>query len=533
MKKGWLVLAIMLVMADITLGVPLWVKKYNGPANSDEDACAVFTDGERNVIVVGSSPGTGTAYDIVVIKYSPAGDSLWCKRIAGSGMSNDMAKAAAVDASGAVYVTGTTGTFPDYNIITLKINPDGSEAWQTIYQGSAGKADEPADMVIDASGNVFVTGYETDADGVTNFLTIKYNASGSQGWVATYDGGGSDNAVGIALAPDGGVYITGATVQGSYPDFGIVKYTATGAEEWVRTVNGSGNAEDVPTAIGVDASGAVYVTGRSATAPPPGGRYNYLTVKYNASGSQVWSKVYTGANQGAQALGLVVGTAAVYVTGNATRSGNRDFATVAYNQGTGETLWARFFNAPANRNDEPAFITLDPQGRVHIVGMTQDTLGRADYCWLRYSSSGVLQGSCFYNGAFNNDDRAVGLAIDAIGEVVITGVSYGGVSPFNYDILTVKYDSAAPGVAEMQPFEQRRARIQLQPNPARNRVSVKLDGLGGAIRIWAVSGVLCQEKGVEPGLPECGLDLRGLVPGVYLIEVQKKDRRDVAKLIVE
>lgn len=525
--------SLVVIMSSIALGTPLWVRSYNGSANSDEDGCAVFTDGDRNVIVIGSSPGTGTAYDIVVIKYSPNGDSLWCKRIAGSGMSNDYTRAGAIDASGAVYLTATTGNFPNYNILTMKINPDGSEAWRDVYQGSAGGADDPADLVIDAGGNVFVTGYETDNGGVSDFVTIKYNSNGTRVWVANYNGGDTDKGIGIALAPDGGVYVTGPSLQGSYNDFAIIKYSAGGAEEWVQLVNGSGNAEDTPAAIGVDAAGNVYVTGQSATAPPPGGRYNCLTVKYSPSGSLLWSKVYTGVNQGAQPTGLVVGGSAVFVTGKVIRGANSDIATVAYNPSTGDTLWARFFNAPANRNDEPAFITLDPQSRVHIAGWVQDTLSRTDYCWLRYSPTGVLHGSCFYNGSLNNDDRAVGLAIDATGEVVITGVSYGGAGPFNYDILTVKYDSAAPGIAEIQSFPERGSRVQLLPNPTSGFVSVKLSGLGGTVRIWGVNGGLCLGKKIEPGLRECCLNLKGFIPGVYLLEVQEKGYRDVAKLVLE
>jgi len=531
MKKRGLLL--MLVLTGVALSFPLWVRSYNGPANSDEDACAVLTDGERNVIVVGSSPGTGTAYDIVVIKYSPNGDSLWCRRIAGSGMSNDYARAAVIDGNGAIYITGTTGTFPDYNIITLKLNSDGSEAWRAIYQGSAGRADEPADMVIDGSGNVFITGYETDADGVANFVTVKYNSSGGQEWSANYDGGAADQAVGIALAPDGGVYVTGPSTQGSYPDFAIVKYTANGAEEWSQTVNGSGNADDTPVAIGVDASGAVYVTGKTATAPPPGGRYNYLTVKFSSAGSQLWSKVYTGANQGAQAVGLVVGTAGVYVTGKVTRGTNSDFGTVAYNLNTGDTLWSRFFNGPANKNDDPAFITLDAQGRVHIVGASQDTLSRYDYTWLRYSNSGTLQGSCFYNGALNNDDRAVGLAIDAVGQVILTGVSFRGIGSPNYDIVTVKYDSAAPGVAELRVLEPRRSGMQMQPNPAHSYTRTRLSGQGGTVRLWDIRGALCRQEKIAPGTTELRLDLQGIAPGVYLIEIRENGHQGVARLIVE
>jgi len=89
---------VVLLWGTAVFAFPLWVNRYNGPANSDEMVCAVLTDAGRNVIVVGSSPGTTTAYDIVVIKYAPNGDSILTRSIASSIYSNYNANPAAVHA---------------------------------------------------------------------------------------------------------------------------------------------------------------------------------------------------------------------------------------------------------------------------------------------------------------------------------------------------------------------------------------------------------------------------------------------------
>jgi len=529
MKKGLLpVFGILVaVFTGVLAGDTLWTRRYDGPAHSDEMACGVFTDAERNVIVLGSSPGTTTAFDIVVLKYSPGGDSLWVNRIAGPGTSNDIAQAGAVDASGAIYLTATTGTYPDYNILTLKLNPDGSEAWRATYQGSAGKNDEPSALVIDGNGNVYVTGYETDATNITDFVTIKYNADGTQAWSVNYDGGSNDKAVDLALGPGGTVYVTGTSTQGSYTDYATVKYNTSGGEEWVMLFNGSGNASDVPVAIAVDNSGNAYVTGATATAPPPGGHYNYATVKYDANGNEVWSKVQAFTNQGAEPAAMVLNSSALYITGKVMRT-NYDFATVAYNLETGDTLWLRFYNSPANRNDVALKVCFDQGGRIHILGNSQDTLGRNDYCRVRYSADGLLELQVRFNSSFNNDEQAAGIAVDNEFNVVVTGRSYGGMPVMSYDIWTVKSDSAVPGVAESAGNQVLIGRIKAQPNPARTRTLLNLNLINAGdadLILYDVTGARCRELKIH--LPPAGnfypLSLAGLNPGIYILEVKQAD----------
>lgn len=528
------IFGILMVVCGTVFAVdgPLWVRRYDGPGHGDEEVCAVFTDAERNVIVVGTALGTSTAYDIIVFKYSPNGDSVWAKRIGGSGTSNEIAFAAAIDAAGAIYLTGTAGTYPNYNILTIKLNADGSEAWRATYQGAAGKDDSPTALAIDGSGNVYVTGYEKNADNVEDYITIKYNASGGEAWHQSYDGGGADVSQAIAVGSDGSVYVTGSSVQGGNNDNILtVKYTATGAQEW-DAFYGSDSTPENGLGIAVDGSG-VYVVGKGATRPLPA-PYKMIVVKYSTAGSQLWAKSYTGSNRGVEPTGVALGSSALYVTGTLTQSANTDIYTVAYNTGTGDTLWLRLFDAPAHKNDVGGGILLDGQGRVHIIGSAQNASNNSDYCRLRYSSTGALQGSGLYNSSYNNDDKGVDIAIDANQEVVVTGVSFGGSPVMTYDILTVKYDSAVPGIAEARQLTARsQPELRLEPNPARGSVRIRLNGSEGLLRLWAVNGALCREMVIPSGLSGYSLNLNGLAPGVYLVEVKYGALSRRSKLVVE
>lgn len=511
---------------------PLWARTHDGPGHGDDLVCAVFTDGARNVIVVGTVVGRGSAYDIVVLKYSPAGDSIWAHTIAGSGTSNEIAVAAAIDATGAVYLTGTTGTYPDYNILTVKLNPDSSEAWRALYQGAAGKEDSPTALALDGSGNVYVTGYEKNADNVEDYVTIKYDASGGEVWRRNYDGGAVDVSRAIALGPDGAVYVVGSSMQGGdNENILTVKYAANGTQEWANPY-GNDSTPERGLRVTADNSG-VYVVAQGATRPLPA-PYKMIVLKYAPNGSQLWTKSYTGANRGVEPVGVVVNSSGLYVTGTVTQSRNTDIYTVAYNSGTGDTLWLRVFNAPANRDDVGAGLFVDGQGRVHIVGSAQNAAGNSDYCRLRYSPTGALQGAGLYNSPYNNDDKGLGIAIDAHQEVVITGLSYGGSPIMTYDITTVKYDSAVPGISEIRPSPRRsQSEIRFQPNPARGWVRIELNGADGVIRLWSVSGALCQEREIPAGLNGYRLSLRGVTPGVYIVEVKTGSLHRRAKLLVE
>ncbi|MDI6803970.1 MAG: SBBP repeat-containing protein, partial [Bacteroidota bacterium] len=132
---------------------------------------------------------------------------------------------------------------------------------------------------IDSLGNVFVTG-TSDED----YLTIKYDSSGAQQWVARYNGPGNfyDRANAIALDGSGNVYVTGESFgSGTSFDYATVKYNSAGVEQWVARYNGPGNGWDYATAIALDGSGNVYVTGESLGS---GTSFDYATVKYNSAG---------------------------------------------------------------------------------------------------------------------------------------------------------------------------------------------------------------------------------------------------------
>ena len=180
----------------------------------------------------------------------------WAVEYNGTGNNTDLAKKILVDANGNSYVTGSSyGASGLYNYTTVKYNSSGVQQWFSEYNGTGNNDDRAAAMALDANGNVYVTGYSIGALGGYNFVTIKYNSSGVQQWLASYNGSGNgnDQARSISLDISGNVYVTGY-VQGTVggQNFGTVKYNNSGVQQCVTEYNGTGNAADLPQGVNIE-----------------------------------------------------------------------------------------------------------------------------------------------------------------------------------------------------------------------------------------------------------------------------------------
>jgi hypothetical protein len=128
----------------------------------------------------------------------------------------------------------------------------------TYFDGPA--LDSAKGIALDSSGNIYVTGSSTGSGTDYDYATIKYNSAGQQQWVARYhySGESTDFASAIAVDGSGNVYVTGT----SGDDWATVKYNSAGQEQWLARYNGPGNGDDRAWAIAVDASGNVYNSNR-------------------------------------------------------------------------------------------------------------------------------------------------------------------------------------------------------------------------------------------------------------------------------
>ena len=75
-------------------------------------------------------------------------------------------------------------------------------------------------------------------------------------------------------------------------DYLTIKYDSTGVEQWIAMFNGNGNATDNPIAMAISQNGNVYVIGSSYN----GFNYDIATVKYSQCPSTANALRYAGTN---------------------------------------------------------------------------------------------------------------------------------------------------------------------------------------------------------------------------------------------
>jgi hypothetical protein len=374
-------------------GDTIWVRRYNGPGNSYDEANAIALDDSGNVYLTGISWGIGTGSDYATIKSNSSGDTLWVRRYNGPGNSYDEASAIALDNSGNVYVTGTSrGSVFNFDYTTIKYNRNGDTVWVRRYNGLSNSGGYAKDLSVDDSGFVYVTGHSSNGTSL-DYATIKYSSNGDTLWVRRYNGPGNSDDYANAIVIDGSgyIYVTGrSAASDSIPffnyDYATIKYNSNGDTLWVRRYNGPGNSDDNANAIAMDGSGNIYVTGGSWGV---GTKSDYTTIKYDSAGETLWVRRYNEpGNLGSRALALALDSSEnVYVTGYSRGVGTWwDYATIKYDS-VGETLWVMRYNGPGNDTDEAYAIAVDGSGNVYVTGRSWGSGTVSDYATIKYSET--------------------------------------------------------------------------------------------------------------------------------------------------
>jgi len=435
-------------------GTQVWTARYNGPGNGDDLASAINVDSLGDIYVTGTS-WTGISFDYVTIKYNSAGVQQWIISYNGSGNADDEAIALALDGMGNIYVTGasfTLGSGESWNYLTIKYNSAGTEQWVARYNGPNGDEDVAIALAIDASGNVYVTGYSSVSNTKRDYATVKYNSAGVQQWVARYNGPGNaiDGATAIAVDDSGNICVTGYSYNlDTSSDYATVKYNSAGVQQWVARYNGPGNAMDEATVIAVDGSGNVCVTGYSYGLDTSS---DYTTIKYNSAGVQLWVARYDGPgetyNKKDVATTLIIdGSGNVYVAGwSSVGYFYTDYATIKYNP-AGAQLWVARYNGPGNSWDDATALAVDGAGNVYVAGHSEYS-----NVTVKYTSLGIQQWSARTDGPGNSKDTAKAIAVDGSGNTYVVGSSYvnKGRDRTDIDYFIIKYNSV--GVVQWVAF---------------------------------------------------------------------------------
>ncbi|HWO56333.1 MAG TPA: SBBP repeat-containing protein [bacterium] len=313
---------------------PSGTVEWARPHNVNQMAPREMTfDPAGNIII--SALGYSSGYHSVVMKVDPqTGDSLWATFYRWTGATGGNAQSVACGSDGSVYIAGTatksTGNLDD--ILVVKFSADGDTLWGRAYDGPLHRYDEGIDIAVDNAGNAYVTGKIKDSTGNSDLVILKYDPNGSLLWDWTCGVGSSSihNTAGIALDPAGNVCV-GAHSSGWATgfDFSFYKLSADGDSLWVSPSGRNGYEEAY--AMALDAAGNMYITGHGAGTTD----YDCLTMKFNgATGAKVWEMTRDAGGYDRATRICVEAEDHVYVAGYGNPPGepetNLDIVIIAY-----------------------------------------------------------------------------------------------------------------------------------------------------------------------------------------------------------
>jgi uncharacterized delta-60 repeat protein len=411
------------------LGQTVWTAHYNGPANGNDYPAAIAVDDDGGVYVAGYSEATGTGNDITLIKYNTNGVRQWEARYDGPDNADDRAAALALDQSGNVYITGfSRRSSYDYEFVTIKYNDSGTEQWVALFAGLNWHDGTAAGLDVDGDGNVYITA----AHEGEKYAAIKYNAMGVQQWAVFHDGYGDELSYPVAIKADGvgNVYVTGYILTGG-AIFRIetVKYDASGDELWKDGYQYDGYYWNYPVDLALDDNGNAYVAGYSQNHDSD---VRIVTLKYTAEGIREWAAIQeTPQVSESRAVGLAIDTDESVVVAD-TR-----FRLTRYDA-AGEELWSVRYDEPEDAFNFSVAMTRDADGNICIGGYGPNPVNFSDFLAVKYNDAGEEQFVYRFNGPENSFDQAVAFAVDEDGNVYIAATSLSRYE--GYRILTLKYN---------------------------------------------------------------------------------------------
>jgi hypothetical protein len=473
--------------ATITMAqnVRAWGTYYTGTGqvwpNGEDRGSSCITDAAGNVYMVGFTSsnsdiattgahqtvhaggpitfGTG-GYDAFLVKFNSSGVRQWATYYGGS--ENDKGISCALDASGNVYMIGTTTSTSgiatagaDETTVNdgflVKFNSSGVRQWGTYFEGTGNAC------TTDASGNIYIVGLTNSTSGIAtagahqtvmsgsgDAFLVKFNSSGVKQW-GTYFGGpytlASGMETGLSCATDalGNVYMTGHTPStsgiatagahqtiygGSSTDAFLVKFNSSGVIQWGTYYGGEG--VDIGYSCATDASGNVYMAGDAQQQNLPasgistigahqsaygGGYSDGFLVKFDSNGLRQWGTYYGGSLLDVSFSCATDASGNVYMSGN-TQS-NSGIATTGAHQTTINDAFLVCFNSSGVRQSGTYYggiknvCTTDASGNVYMTGYTQSNSGIATT-----GAHQAVNGNSGYSDAFLVKFNGISLGIN-------------------------------------------------------------------------------------------------------------------------
>ena len=314
------------------------------------------------------------------------------------------------------------------NYSLIKYDSNGNELWNATYEDSTG-GENAVDFEIDYDNNICITGYKNGIDSWNDIVTVKFDSNGNQLWDMVYQSpswANTSKPIGLGTDNSGNIYVTGysyySTEFTGYSRSVTIKYDQYGNEEWTSLYEPIYDNWLQPSAIAVDESGTVFITGGDGSKSGQIVNYNsFVTFKYDTDGVMQWDNFYSTTIYFwafAEAITLD-STNNIYISGSFWDEEGARIITIKYSE-VGEMLWES--STPLSIGYNPIDIVTDLEHNVILTVEGYSSGGKL----IKYDSSGI---ELWAINTFNSND----VIVDQNGFIYISGY-------LNLDYATSKYN---------------------------------------------------------------------------------------------
>lgn len=352
----------------------------------------------------------------------------------------DISYGMVVDANGNVYVTGNSGTINSRNVFTtVKYNSSGILQWARIYEEQASSDNQPIGINLDSLGNIYVFGYSGSIfNQIYHAVIIKYNSNGDSLWVRKYYGGGNNHtdAQSAGIDKSGNICMSGG---GDFNRLFIVKYNANGDTLWNRNFPPpSGFTATWGVSLALDTNQNIYIGGICNPYYPPNPSIRgFLVTKYNPSGSLQWYATDYSLDTDSYINKIALDYQGnIFAIGASSGYRNNIFRYQTEKFGNnGAALWKhKYFQG----YDDWAYdVVTDNSGASYVTGLV--SYSNSYYATIKYNTTGDSSWVRTFGFHHNLGVGKNKICIDSLSNLYVIGITVDSLN--NGYISTIKYNS--------------------------------------------------------------------------------------------